>query len=1005
MKKYANKATLKNKRLSRKQAIFALVFGIAGTVILFKSFAASAATYYVSPAGSSSASTCISSQPCSLDHAYQLASPGDTIQLAQANYGNQTIHFDSSKTTGNIDMYANGSSFGDFSINSGYLTFHGPFTATDFSTNGSGSNKIHNVTVEDGVVDNQNRSGVTPAYAANLDTVTWRRMEVKNGRESNMLLLLDGGAPTAGSLTNFTLEDSSFHDSYIATNSTNHVQCIFVAGTQYTVFRRNHFYNCTTFDVFVADTTNGDKPMDHTYENNVFEKVFANGDPNSGQIPNCCQINPIKFRDDAPINGLNFRYNTDDGPLYLNSVDPVGPQGGSVTDNIITGGVNCKANITFKRNIVGDHSCDSTDKVVFVDDIPVGGGNGLDDSTGKTKDQAFGLVNSNASDFHLTSGSPAINYGSTASNSYPSTDKDNNARPSGAAPDSGAYEYGAVSSGQQANLWVDNDGGTCARTAGSGATYDTTTACGSLDQAYSKSQPGDQIYLMSNGSNYGAQHINAISGRGSTETKIGAASGQNVTIASLDINADNVTVSDLHITNGIDVDSNYMDNSANLNQFPYNDPVQNVTLKNNNMKRLDIRNTKDLHVIGGDIGGMIDTQVIHFDGQIVGVTGSPATTSNYNFVIDGTDIHDATRTGSGVHTECIAAWSVQGYTQRNTHMWNCAVYNVSMSKIGSDLNPTNYLLENNIFEAADDLVAGDKNGFYTMVYQTSTFGGQTVLRNNYMEQQPQIDPSATFSNPLKVYNNIMPKDFNCSDAIYSHNAMARSGSACSGNTLIPSISSQVVNANSNNFHLVSGAGAIGAGDPAFSPATDKDGNPRDSSPDAGPYEYLGSTSSSAPTNTTAPTTSGTTRVSSVLASTQGSWSNSPTSYSYQWQRCDSSGANCVNISGATSSSFTLTCSDYKKTLKVAVKATNSSGNATATSNATAAIAKPSSPKPGDFNDDCFIDAADISQFISGWRKAVATYPTLDITGPTNTPDSFIDAWDLQLLVTGYGYKG
>jgi hypothetical protein len=175
--------------------------------------------------------------------------------------------------------------------------------------------------------------------------------------------------------------------------------------------------------------------------------------------------------------------------------------------------------------------------------------------------------------------------------------------------------------------------------------------------------------------------------------------------------------------------------------------------------------------------------------------------------------------------------------------------------------------------------------------------------------------------------------------------------------------------------------------------------------------YVSSTSttppppSSAPVNTTAPTTSGTIRVSSVLTSSQGSWNNSPTSYSYQWQRCDSSGANCVNISGGTSSTFTLTCTDYKKTLKVAVKAINSSGNATATSNATAAISKPSTPKKGDFNDDCFIDAADISQFISGWRKPIATYPTLDITGPTNTPDSFIDAWDLQLLVTSYGYKG
>ena len=42
--------------------------------------------------------------------------------------------------------------------------------------------------------------------------------------------------------------------------------------------------------------------------------------------------------------------------------------------------------------------------------------------------------------------------------------------------------------------------------------------------------------------------------------------------------------------------------------------------------------------------------------------------------------------------------------------------------------------------------------------------------------------------------------------------------------------------------------------------------------------------SSAPVNTVAPVISGTTTLGSVLTTTNGTWTNSPTSYTYQWKR-------------------------------------------------------------------------------------------------------------------------
>ena len=75
----------------------------------------------------------------------------------------------------------------------------------------------------------------------------------------------------------------------------------------------------------------------------------------------------------------------------------------------------------------------------------------------------------------------------------------------------------------------------------------------------------------------------------------------------------------------------------------------------------------------------------------------------------------------------------------------------------------------------------------------------------------------------------------------------------------------------------------------------------------------------------------------TLTTSNGSWSNSPTSYGYQWQDCDSSGASCSNISGATSGAYTLASSDVGHTIESVVTATNAGGCGSATSAATAVV--------------------------------------------------------------------
>jgi Concanavalin A-like lectin/glucanases superfamily len=96
--------------------------------------------------------------------------------------------------------------------------------------------------------------------------------------------------------------------------------------------------------------------------------------------------------------------------------------------------------------------------------------------------------------------------------------------------------------------------------------------------------------------------------------------------------------------------------------------------------------------------------------------------------------------------------------------------------------------------------------------------------------------------------------------------------------------------------------------------------------------------SSPPANTASPTVIGTAQEGQALNANPGTWSGTqPMTYSYSWLRCDSGGLNCGTISGATAASYVLTTADVGSTIRVAVTATNSAGNANATSNQTGVV--------------------------------------------------------------------
>jgi len=66
-----------------------------------------------------------------------------------------------------------------------------------------------------------------------------------------------------------------------------------------------------------------------------------------------------------------------------------------------------------------------------------------------------------------------------------------------------------------------------------------------------------------------------------------------------------------------------------------------------------------------------------------------------------------------------------------------------------------------------------------------------------------------------------------------------------------------------------------------------------------------------------------------LASGVGRWSGSPTSFGYQWARCNAAGTGCVDIAGRMGSNYRTRTEDIGHTLRARVIASNAFGDGAA----------------------------------------------------------------------------
>lgn len=108
----------------------------------------------------------------------------------------------------------------------------------------------------------------------------------------------------------------------------------------------------------------------------------------------------------------------------------------------------------------------------------------------------------------------------------------------------------------------------------------------------------------------------------------------------------------------------------------------------------------------------------------------------------------------------------------------------------------------------------------------------------------------------------------------------------------------------------------------------------------GCYQAIAARAAAKPHAVSNPSISGDPQVGQTLTEVPARWSNSPTSITYKWFRCDSSGNNCSGLAD-TDATHTVSAADVSHTIIVQETATNDTGSDKAKSAPTAVVTYPS----------------------------------------------------------------
>ncbi len=134
----------------------------------------------------------------------------------------------------------------------------------------------------------------------------------------------------------------------------------------------------------------------------------------------------------------------------------------------------------------------------------------------------------------------------------------------------------------------------------------------------------------------------------------------------------------------------------------------------------------------------------------------------------------------------------------------------------------------------------------------------------------------------------------------------------------------------------------------------------------------GSGAAARPVALTSPQVTGAAQVGQTLTATAGTWSGSPSSFAYQWRRCDAAGAACAAAAaGAALPSYVVTPGDVGSTLSLVVTATGPGGSQSATAPTSAAVA--AAPVPAAVAGSLVVQPGLAGAVVTGDGRATVTW--------------------------------
>jgi hypothetical protein len=370
------------------------------------------ATRFVAPNGSDSGD-CLASSPCqTFNRAYEVAQPGEVVDVAGGTYPGQRIEYDGDKTStedvyfrpaagsfvnvnGDIEAYGSHVTFMAMQARDTNIPYDGPEDVSDVTFWGMDG---RNFTIDSG----QQVSVIGGDYGPASDCGG-----SYGGSNNGIRMNRPGVMPTDILIWGVDIHDIQSYDLEAC-----HIECLIVGAVKNLTVRGSKFWNCSIFDIFLQPF-NGDI-SGVTLENNWFATpTDPAGHPNSGRA--------VEFSGGGPWRDIDIRHNSVNTAINLNDGAP-DPQyeNVKVVGNVAERAIACYKGVSYRYNLwFGGGVCDPTD--VAVSAPPFANASDHGDL-----------------DYHLTGG-PAVDL-VPASASDLGDDFDNEARPKGPARDAGSDE-------------------------------------------------------------------------------------------------------------------------------------------------------------------------------------------------------------------------------------------------------------------------------------------------------------------------------------------------------------------------------------------------------------------------------------------------------------------------------------------------------------------------------------------------------------------------------------